>query len=170
MKGLIMLDGYRPKGVGFFEKRRANKAIQIFEQILSIAPEHFQSLFFIGKLYQRLGEHQKSLSYFETALQHEHINHSLPQEASLAAMHLNLIDKAIQYSTEANRRKPNDFALLGNHAMNLLIAGLDNEAKEAIDKAMSIDGTDAINKRIKSKIEAVIAGHIKRPTFEDTLG
>jgi len=169
MKGLIILDGYRPKSIGFFEKRRANKAIGYFEQALAIYPHDFPSLFFIGKLYQRLGSYEKSLSYLEAALEIEHENHSVPQEASLVAMHLNQSDKAIEYSREALRRKPDDIALLGNHAMNLLIAGLDSEAKTVIDKAILLDSTDEINQRIKSKVENVIAGIEPRPVFEDTI-
>lgn len=170
MKGLIILEGYRPKGIGFFDKLRANKAIKYFDQALSIYPENFQSLFFLGKLYQRLGNYEKALLYFETALKFEQANHNIPQEASLVAMHLNLIDKAIEYSKEALRRKPDDFALLGNHSMNLLIAGLDNEAKETIDKAISLNPSDQINQRIKTKIVSVISGQVKRPTYTESLG
>ena len=169
MKGLIILDGYRPKGIGFFEKIRANKAIEYFEQALAIYPYDFPSMFFIGKLYQRLGNYEAALSYLEKALNIEHENHSLPQEASLVAMHLNQFDKAIEYSNEALKRSPNNIALLGNHSMNLLIAGRDDEALAAINKAMSIDSTDEINQYIKSKIENVISGQEPRPTFENSL-
>lgn len=170
MKGLIILDGYRPKGIGFFEKLRANKAIKYFNEALSIYSDHFQSLFFLGKLYQRLGDYEKALSYFDAALKLEQTNHNIPQEASLVAMHLNQVDKAIEFSTEALRRKPDDYMLLGNHSMNLLIAGLDNEAKEAIDKAILLNPEDDINQRIKNKIQAVISGQVKRPTFAESLG
>ncbi len=108
--------------------------------------------------------------YFETALKIEQINHNIPLEASLVAMHLKQIDKAIEYSKEAVRRKPDDVAVLGNHSMNLLIAGLDNEAKETINKAILINPNDNINRQIKIKIDGVIAGYAKRPTFEETLG
>jgi tetratricopeptide (TPR) repeat protein len=145
MKGLILLNGYRPQAIGFFERRRANKAIELFKQVVAAFPDHFQSLLFIGKLYQRLKEYEKALHYFEIALKFEHTNHSLPQEASLMAMHLHQIDKAIQYSAESVKRKPDHYVLLGNHAMNLLIAGFDKEAKETIDRAISINQTDKIN-------------------------
>jgi tetratricopeptide (TPR) repeat protein len=170
MEGLILLDGYRPKGIGFLGRRSANRAIEQFKQALAIIPEHFQSLFFIGKLYQRLKDYENALTYFETALQYEHSNHSLPQEASLVAMHLHQTDKAILYSAEALRRAPENFALMGNHAMNLLIAGLDEEARETIDKAMLINQNDKINRTIQLKIENVISGKVKRPTFEQALG
>jgi tetratricopeptide (TPR) repeat protein len=169
MEGLIILEGYRPKTIGFFEKLKAKKAIEYFNSALSIYPEHFASLFFLGKLYQRLGDYETALAYFETALKFEKYNHNLPQEAALVAMHLNQIDKAIEYSAESLRRKPNDSALLGNHSMNLLIAGRDLEAKETIDRAITVEPTDQINQRIKEKIDGVISGKIHRPSFEESL-
>ena len=169
MKGLILLGGYRPRSLGLFEKPRAKKAIMYFEQALELYPGHWQSLFFLGKLHQRTGDYEKALSCFETALKNEPANHNIPQEASLVAMHLNQTDKAIEYSGEAVRRKPGDFALLGNHAMNLLIAGRDHEALETINQGLAVSPADEINQRIKTKIEGVISGKIKRPTFESTL-
>lgn len=46
-------------------------------------------------------------------------------EASLEAMHLKNLDKALYYSEESLKTKPNDFALTGNHAMDLLVAQRD---------------------------------------------
>jgi tetratricopeptide (TPR) repeat protein len=168
-KGIIILGDYRPVRLGFFGKLKAKKAIRLFEKALIIIPNHYQSLFFIGKIYQRLEDYEKSLQYIEAALSLEEENHSIPQEASLVAMHLNLIDKAIEYSKEALRRKPDDFALLGNHAMNLLIAGFFKEANTVIEKALDINPKDHINQGIKSKILGVREGRISQPTFKDVL-
>jgi tetratricopeptide (TPR) repeat protein len=136
---------------------------------LQIAPNHFQSLFFLGKIYQRMEKYEAALSYLERALEIERENFSIPQEASLVAMHLNLIDKAIKYSNEALKRNPNNVVLMGNHAMNLLIAGKDKEAKAIIDKAVNIDPNDHINKNILNKIDNVMAGKSPRPTFKEAL-
>lgn len=170
MEGLIMLGDYRPKAIGFFHKLKANKAIKYFNQALAIYPQHFQSLFLLGKLYQRLGDYEKSLSYLEASLTLEKTNHNIPQEASLVAMHLNQVDKAIEYSKEALQRNPGDIALLGNHSMNLLIAGLDDEAKNTIDKAVLLNPEDTINQRIKAKVYGIIEGREQRPTFKDSIG
>ena len=129
-KGIILLDGYRPKSLGFFSKLKAKKAIGNFEKALEIYPASWQSLFFIGKIYQRLKEYEKSLIYIEKAMIYETQNHVLPQEASLICMHLHQVEKAIEYSKLSININPENFALLGNHAMNLLIAEFDNEAKE----------------------------------------
>lgn len=169
MKGLVILEEYRKNEMNFFERIRAKKAIKAFEQALLIYPEHWASMLFLGKIYQRMNMHEKSLAYFESALKFEHENHNIPQEASLAAMHLNKIDKAIEYSREALRRKPADPALLGNHSMNLFIAGLDQEALETINIALTINPDDEINQRVLDRITQVISGNMKRPTFEDII-
>lgn len=169
MKGIVILDNYRPNKIGFFEKLRAKKSIRHFENALQIVPEHFASLFFLGKIYQRLEKYEISFSYFEKALEFEKENHSLPQEASLVAMHLNKIDKALEYSKEALKRKPDSFAIMGNHAMNLLIAGKDQEAINTIETALQLRPKDSVNKNIKEKILNVINGKSKRPTFKELI-
>jgi len=169
-KGIILLDGYTPRNLGFFEKIRAKKALKSFEAALEIYPESWQSLFFIGKIYQRMREFEKSLSYIEKAMTYESSNHVLFQEASLVAMHLNQIEKSIEFSEISIKISPEHFALLGNHAMNLLVAEKDDEAKQVIEKALLINPNDTYNQRIKKKIENVILKKEKRPTFKDAIG
>ena len=167
---IIILGDYHPGNLGFWDKRKAKKAIQNFERCISINPNHWQSLFFIGKIYQRLGDHENALQYLEKALKIETINHNIPQEAAIEAMHLNMIEKGVEYSLESLKRNPNDFALLGNHAMNLLIAGLDRDAEEYINKALYLNPNDELNNRIKKIIANVIEGIEKRPTFKNSIG
>jgi tetratricopeptide (TPR) repeat protein len=169
MKGIIILDEYRPGNLNFFEKRRARKSIKYFENALAIVPNNFASLFFLGKIYQRLKEYEKSLFYFEEGLEFEKENYSLPQEASLVAMHLNLIDKAIEYSSEALNRNPDNYGLMGNHAMNLLIGGKDQEATKIIENALKLAPKDVVNNNIQKKILEVISGIINRPTFKQSI-
>lgn len=169
-KGIAILEGYRPKRIGFFERIRANRSIKYFNLALAIYPQHFASLFFLGKIYQRLADYNRSLLYFEQALKFEKANPNLPQEASIVAMHLGLIDKAIEYSAEAVLRAPDHAAILGNHAMNLLIAGRDREATATIQQALASDPNDTINHGIKQKINDVLSGKVKRPTFTEIIG
>ncbi|MBC5843203.1 hypothetical protein H8R25_01955 [Flavobacterium sp. F-392] len=168
-KGIILIDGYRPKNLGFFEKMRAKKAIYNFEKALEIYPESWQTLFFIGKIYQRFRDYEKSLNFIELSMKYETQNHVLPQEASLVCMHLNQIAKAIEYSKLSININPENVALLGNHAMNLLVAEFDVEAKDIIEKAILLHPQDKINRNIKQKIENVILKKEKRPKFNDAI-
>lgn len=168
-EGLIVLDGYRKKELKESEKLKLEESIKDFKKCLEINPDHWQSMVLMAKALQRLERHQEAFEQLEFAFKLELENHIIPMEASLEAMHLKDIEKAIFYSEESLKRKPNDFALLGNHAMNLLVAKKDQEAKETIEEAIKLQPNDSINKNVESIIKDVIAEKRKRPTFEDAV-
>ncbi|WP_232517408.1 SseB family protein [Aquimarina aggregata] len=168
-KGLIFLDGYRIKELNESEKSILEESIKNFKKCLDIVPDHWQSMMLMAKSLQRLERHSEALEQLETALKIELENHSIAMEASLEAMHLKDLDKALHYSEESLKRKPNNFALIGNHAMNLLVAEKDLEAKETIDKAIKIQPNDSVNRNIESLIMDVISGKRQRPMFEDAI-
>lgn len=168
-EGLILLDGYHRKKLNESEKLKLEESIMDLKKCLDIIPNHWQSMMLIAKALQRLERHSEALEQLEAALKIELENHSIAVEASLEAMHLKDLNKAIQYSEESLKRKPNDFVLLGNHAMNLLIAEKDQEAKETIDKAIKLQPRDSVNRNIESLINDVLLGKRDRPTFEDAI-
>ncbi|WP_241686585.1 SseB family protein [Flavobacterium sp. YO12] len=166
-EGLILLDRYRSKKLNESEKLKLEESVKDFKKCLEIVPEHWQSMVLMSKALQRLEKHQDALEQLELAFKLELENHIIPMEASLEAMHLKDLKKAIFYSEESLKRNPNDFTLLGNHAMNLLVAKKDLEAQETIYKAIKLQPNDSINKNIESIIKDVIAEKRERPTFED---
>ncbi len=168
-EGLILLDGYLRKQLNSSEKVRLEESIKDFQKCLEIAPNHWQTMVLMAKSFQRLERHAEALEQLESAFNTEKENHTIPMEASLEAMHLKDLDKALCYSEESLKRKPNDFALMGNHAMNLLIAQKDNEAKKMIEKAITMKPNDSVNKNIESIVKGVLSGNRKRPTFEDAI-
>jgi tetratricopeptide (TPR) repeat protein len=168
-EGLILLDGYRRKQLNSSEKMRLEESIKDFQKCLEIVPNHWQSMVLMAKAFQRLEKHNEALEQLELAFHSEKENHTIPMEASLEAMHLKDLDKALFYSEESLKRKPNDFTLIGNHAMNLLIAQKDNEAKEMIEKAIKISPNDSVNRNIESIVKDVLSGKRIRPSFEDVI-
>lgn len=169
-KGLVYLDGYRSKSLGLFGKKKLIKSTEEFKKCLEMVPNHWQSMVLMAKSYQRLEYHDEAFELLEKAFQVELENSTIPLEASLEAMHLGKIEKAIFYSEEAIKRAPDNFALVGNHAMNLLVAEKDNEAKEYIERAIQMNPNDQINRNIQNMIVAVTSGKKKRPTFKDAIG
>lgn len=166
---LIIYDGYNRKRLSSSQREKLEESIVDFKRCISIIPDHWQSMVLMAKALQRLEKHSEALEQLEIAFKIELENHTIPMEASLEAMHLQDLNKALFYSEESIKRKPNDITLLGNHAMNLLIAKKDVEALVTIRKAIQLQPTDAINKNIESTINKVIAGKRKRPSFEDTI-
>ena len=167
--GLILLDGYKRKSLSAPDKLRLEASIEDFKKCLEMFPGHWQSLVLMAKSLQRLERHAEALEQLELAFNIELQNHSIPLEASLEAMHLKDLDKALYYSEESLKRKPNDFVLMGNHAMNLLVAEKNSEAMSIIEEAIRIQPNDSINKNIELTVRDVIAGKRKRPTFEDSI-
>lgn len=168
-KKLIFLDDYKARTLNVVDQRKLEESVKDFQKCIEELPNHWQSRVLMAKAFQRLERHAEALEQLEWAFKIELDNHSIPMEASIEAMHLNDLDKALYYSAESLKRKPNDFALLGNHAMTLLVAKKDNEAKETIEKAIKIKPNDAVNRNVASIVQDVIAGKRKRPTFEDAI-
>lgn len=168
-KGLIHLDGYKRKSISIADKLRLEESIVDLKKCLDILPGHWQSMFLMAKALQRLERHSEALEQLESAFNIELGNHSIPMEASLEAMHLKDLNKALYYSEESLKRKSNDFALMGNHAMNLLVAEKDSEAVCIIEEAIRIQPNDSVNRNIAALIRDVLAGKRTRPTFEDSI-
>lgn len=168
-EGLILLDGHHHKQPNPSEKVRLEDSIKDFQKCLEIVPNHWQSMVLMAKAFQRLERHYEALELLELAFNTEKENYTIPMEASLEAMHLKDLDKALYYSEESLKRKPNDFALMGNHAMNLLVAKKDTKAKEMIEKAIELMPDDSVNRNIESIINGVVSGKRERPSFEDAI-
>jgi len=169
IKGLISLGEYSGGSLGFFSKLKLKKAIKDLEFCLTLVPEHWQSMLFLGKIYQRLGKHETALIFLEEAMNIEKTSHVLPQEASLECIHLNNIEKALVYSEEATKRNPGNPVLLGNHSMNLIIAKRDKEALETIDHALKVNPQDQFNRKLKMIISEVMDGKRARPTCKNVF-
>jgi tetratricopeptide (TPR) repeat protein len=138
--------------------------------VLRIYPKQYQSLFYPGKFYQKQNNYKKALLYFEELISSGRASYHIVQEASLMAMGLNQVEKAVAYSKQSLTKKPAGFVVPGNHPLNLLTAGFDFEASATIDKAIGLKPDNIVTKRVKAKIECkiecVIAGQSMRPTFE----
>lgn len=168
-EGLVLLDGYHQRKLTASDRLQLEESVKEYQTCLAIAPDHWQSMVLMAKSLQRLERHAEALEQLESAFRIELNSHIIPMEASLEAMLLNDFDKAIFYSEESLKRKPDDFALLGNYAMNLLIVKRDIEAKAAIEKAIKLQPDDPVNRNIESIVQGVISGSRKRPTFQDTI-
>ena len=155
LQPLVAIGGYSPKRLSAAEAEQVRTCIRDFEACLGFASNHWQSMVFIAKSYQALGEHRIALDWLIKAMDIEKVNHVLPKEASLEAVHLRDIKSAVSYSAEALRRKPKDPELMGNHAMNLLIAGDDALSSQTIQEALSLAPSDEFNKRISAMIADV---------------
>lgn len=169
-EGLILLGGYRMEELDPADQLKLEESVDYFKQCLVLLDDHWPSMVLQAKALQRLGRHEEALVLLEKAFTINEDNHSIPMEAALEAIHLQDLDKALYYSAASLERKPNDFALMGNHAMNLVLAKRDDEALALIEQALVLEPKDQVNENVKNLIQGVIAGDRARPTMEETIG
>lgn len=165
-KPLVLLKG-RKSRFTFFKRQRANKAIKHYKACLEMAPDNWQSMWLLAKLYQAMGEGAVALQLFERALQIEKENADVAREASISAMAAGKVELALEYSAEALRRAPEEIGLMCNHAVNLMVAERDEEAVEWIDRAEQMAPEDGMLRHAHEVIHAVAAGERERPRFDE---
>lgn len=168
-KDLILLGDYRTKKLNSTDRLKLEESVHYFEQCLALIDDHWPSMVLMAKSLQRLERHEEALALLEKAFVIDIENHSIPMEAALEAIHVQDLEKALYYSRESMKRKPDDFALMGNHAMNLLLAERDEEALVLIEEALVLEPKDEVNENIKSLITEVMVGTRKRPTMEESV-
>lgn len=165
---LMMLKGRKRRFI-LNKRARANKAIKHFKACLEIAPDHWPTMWLLGKLYQAMDEPKVALQLFLRVMKLEENNPEAAREASISAMTLGLIDVALDCSAEAMRRNPEDAGLACNHAVHLMVAERDAEAAEVIAKAHDMAPQDELIQRVKQLVADVASGKEQRPRH-DALG
>ena len=154
--------------VGFFAKRRLQKAVALFNDALRIAPNNYSSKWALGKIHQVLGDHPESLKWFEEACSLEQGNADLCREASLAAMDCADFTKAIDFSDKALALKPDDAGLHCNRALALMFLNRDADAIATVASSLQLNPQDEITLSVRAIVHAVADGSRPRPrTMKD---
>jgi tetratricopeptide (TPR) repeat protein len=164
-KNVVKLGDFNPKSLSYFGKLKAKRAINYFQKVLEVKPDDYRLFFFIGKNYQSLKLFDKALYHLEKSTELNHNDSLPPFEASIAALHLDLIDKAISLIKESIKRMPEDHAFVAVHAMYLLIAGAITDAQNKINEAYKISPRDNFVIELKVIIDEVKLGHLTQPTL-----
>lgn len=122
-KGSIQLDGQSLGKVGFFEKRRLNKAIEHFKEASAIEPTNGAPMLFIAKIKQRLGDYEKSLAWLKKANSVEPENLILAIETSSTLGRLGKHREAVTLLEVAVGHHPNEPRIQCNLGLSYLMAG-----------------------------------------------
>ncbi len=155
IEGLVILDGVPFGAPTWFAKRRLRKAIRHFQAALQINPTGWQSMCALGKIHQRLGEHQKALEWFVRAQGIDPAQSFLALEAGHEALEVRDFQHAIKLFEAAIRQNPEDSRFVSSLALAQLLAGSVTAARISIAEALAIDPTDKISQGIQRAIERV---------------
>jgi len=138
-------------------------AIKTLKEVLDLNPDAWGAMWFIGKAYQILGTNEVSLHWFEKAFEENPEHPDVLREAGIQACKVGNGEAAEKYTVAALSLSPNDTGLIGNLALALLIQGRVEEARSAVEGAISIDPTDDVNKSVLQLVKEVQDGQFVCP-------
>ena len=165
-KDLVTLDGSPQRRPGIFRRRKLKESIQSFKEALGIHPGSWQSMYFIGKAFQALGDLESALSWFVKASKVEPENPSVAKEAGLCAAQLGKHLAAIRFMQAAASAHPCDAGLQCNIGLSYLMSEQVNEAIASFSHAVKADPGNEMNQRLLKLAEAVADKQIPCPRSE----
>ena len=168
-KSLVILDGNPGKKPGFFGRSKLKKSIQLFEEALAIHPSSWQSMFFIGKAFQALGDLESALSWFVKAAKIEPENPSVAKEAGLCAAQRGKHSIAIRMMKGAASAHPDDAALQCNIELSYLMSKQVDEARTSFTQAVQADPGNKMNQKLLKLVESVAENKIPCPGSEEEI-
>lgn len=135
------------------ERQELQYASVLFERVLSLNSQNWPAAWFMGKVYQRLGDHTSALLWFTRAYGLNPSQADVAREASIAAMEIGEHETAIRFAERAVSIRPTDPGLHANLALADLLAGRLAQAKHAIERALLDQTDDTASTTLKSMID-----------------
>lgn len=164
IEGRVFLHGAAAGGrPGWFSRWQLGRAIKCFEQALGINPQGWQSMWALGKIYQRLGEHAAAFDWFSEAHVINPDQPDVTRETGIAALEIGRVKEALELCRAAATSKPDDLGLICNLALALCLAGQDLEAEKYAASAVERDPSDSISATVLGLVREVASGKRQRP-------
>ena len=160
-KGLVILDDAPQKSLGFFQKRRLRKAIELYQQVLQINPVNWPAMIGIGKAFQSFGELEQALSWFSRANECVPDNPAVAKEVGYAAGRLGKHDTAVRVMEAVAKQNQDNAGLQTNFGLSCLMAGKVADACKAFERTVELEPQRAANKKLLAFAKEVESG--KRP-------
>lgn len=164
VEGEVLLDGSGPSGrPGMFARRKLQKAIERFQGALEINPEGWPSMWFLGKIHQRLENEEESLFWFRKAMVLAPDHPDVARETGLAAFETGNTELALDCFQAALDARPDDPGLMANLALAHLLGGDLTEAEGLLSKALELDPHDPVSGQLFQIIREVTDGTRPQP-------
>lgn len=132
--------------------RNLRRAAGLLEHVLQLNPDNWSAMWHLGKIHQRLEEHEVALWWFGRACQVNPTQPDVAREASISAMEIGRLDDAILYAERACQHSPADAGIQANLALAYLLASRLSEAQGCIRRALDIDPTDQLSQTLAAMI------------------
>jgi len=165
IEGEVFQDGSGgPSGrPGMFARRKLHKAIERFEGALEINPKGWQSMWFLGKIHQRLESEAESLFWFKKAMALAPDEPDVARETGLAAFEAGKTELALQCCQAALDARPDDPGLMANLALAHLLGGDLAEAEGLLSTALELAPQDPVSGHLSEIIREITEGARPQP-------
>ncbi len=163
-EGEVFLDRSGPSGrPGMFARRRLQKAIKCFQEALEINPEGWQSMWALGKIYQRFGSEAETLFWFKKAMALAPDQPDVARETGLAAFAVGNTELGFKCTQAALDARPDDPGLMANLALAHLLRGGLAAAEGLVSKALEMVPHDPVSRHLSQIIGEVAEGTRPQP-------
>ncbi len=168
--GRLLLDGQMEQArPGWLDRHRLRKAAGLFREALDLNPSGWQSMLFIGKVHQRLGENENALEWMVHANQIVPDNVSVAKELGLTAGRLGKHDLAIQIMEVVANSDKSDASLYTNLGVTYLLSGRAPDARIAFKRALDLEPDNGTTPKLLQLASDVAAGRTVCPTTETEI-
>jgi len=170
IRGEVLIHGYQyPVSLHQSVRLKLERALSLFARALELNPENWSTMWFVGKVHQRLGDYSTGFKWLSRAHGINPSQADVAREASICAMYLGRSEEAISYARSALQSQPSNNGLQANLALAFLLAGRLDEARAAIDKAVAGDPADTISQTIREMVYYFIVFRRRPPNTTATL-
>ena len=140
IEGLIQLEG-TASDLDEPARKRLSESVPLFEEVVQINPADWRAMWFLGKVYQRFNDPERSFDWFWRAHRVNPEQPDVAREASIAAMESGRPEQAVVFCQCAIEAQPDDPGLNANLALALLFCEKPTEARSAISEAIRRSNT-----------------------------
>ena len=142
---LVLHENQGRKPPNFWVRLKLKRAVKLYERVLQLVPNHWNSMWILGKVVQRLGNERSAFDWFVKAWDQTPRNVDAAREAALSAMNLGLARHAIEYCEEALKLEPNEPGLICNLALAWIHDGKPDEALAKAKLAVELNPKDSVS-------------------------
>jgi tetratricopeptide (TPR) repeat protein len=158
IRDLIVPDVHSAAPLDVTDKYACEHAIPLLTEVVQLFPLNWQSMWLLGKIYQRMGDNGKGLEWFSRAHRVAPAEPDAAREAAISCMELGQPQEAIGYCQRAIEANPRDAGLRANLALALLFSERPEDARKSIHESLSMNPRDEVSARIGEIVDEVLAG------------
>ena len=163
LKAILASYKYRHYGIGWINKRRLRRIIEGFESMLTLDPLHEEALFGLGKTWQLLDQHEKSMTHFARLTKTYPDNALYWYELACVAVELGNWTMGIDCADKSLERAQNDLPLLQGYAGLMIVTEQDTKARQVVTRLLEMDGSNKHSQSLYTMLDRLQSDEIYRP-------